>query len=182
MSRRELLIGAGSRRDKILAPSPDLKEWQELVTLDINPDHKPDIITDLNITPWPLEDESFDEVHAYEVLEHLGVQGDAKSFFATFSEIYRILKPNGYLFATVPMWNNVWAWGDPSHTRIINQGSLAFLSQEEYKLQVGKSPMSDFRYMYKDDFNTVFKESKDGAFIFALQAVKPSRYDKQSKF
>lgn len=129
----------------------------------------------MDLIPWPLADESFDECHAYEVLEHLGQQGDAKSFFGTFSEIYRILKPEGHLFATVPMWNSIWAWGDPSHKRVINQGSLAFLSQQEYKKQIGNSPMTDFRYIYKGDFDLVYTKSQDGIFLFGLKAVKPSR-------
>src|SRR5688572_24065546 len=107
--------------------------WRGLTTLDMNPDHKPDVVWDLESVPWPLEDNTFEEVHAYEVLEHLGQQGDWRSFFAHFGETYRVLKPGGILFATVPMWNSAWAWADPSHTRIITLGTLMFLSQAEYQ-------------------------------------------------
>ena len=151
--QRELLIGCGSERTKRLTCDGS-KDWSNLTTLDYNPDHKPDVVWDLMQAALPFEDNSFDEIHAYEVLEHIGPQGDYHLFFAQFTEFHRILKPNGYLVASVPHWASMWAWGDPSHSRIINEGTLAFLSQAEYVKQVGKTPMTDFRYLYKADFKT----------------------------
>src|SRR5262245_29516061 len=141
----ELLLGCGSDRRRRLVV--DGREgWSRLVALDYNRDHRPDVVADLDKTPWPFADEAFDEIHAYEVLEHLGQQGDARSFFAHFGEVYRMLKPGGYLAATCPSWQSSWAWGDPSHRRVITGGSLVFLDQTEYQRQVGKTPMSDFRW------------------------------------
>ena len=95
------MIGCGNRRVKKLTLDNNW-EWGELVTLDHDPNCGADITHDLEELPWPVAADSFDEVHAYEVLEHLGSQGDAKSFFAHFGEIYRVLKPGGLLLATVP--------------------------------------------------------------------------------
>ena len=128
--------------------------------------------------PLPFKDSSFDEIHAYEVLEHLGQQGDYKLFFAQFSEFYRILKPNGYMLATCPSRHSVWAWGDPSHTRIVQPESLVFLSQPMYTHNVGKNSMSDFRYIFKDDFEIMFTEDDKDTFRFIIQAIKPSRIRK----
>lgn len=198
---RELLIGCGSRRDKdrrlpsaslIRAPTKHIAasqyEFQGLVTLDINLDHKPDILFNLeridgevcNRIPFPVNtvdyaptpDNFYDEIHAYEVLEHIGRQGDYRKFFDQFAEFWRILKPGGFLFATVPLWSSEWAWGDPSHTRVITPGTLVFLSQRQYREQVGKTPMSDFRWYYKADFETIYCREDSGALCFVLQAVK----------
>jgi len=174
----ELLIGSGSSRDRRLLV--DGKEsWTQLVTLDNNADHAPDFVHDLNVYPWPFEDDSLDEVHAYEVLEHLGQQGDYRAFFECFAEIYRVLKPGGYLAATCPSYRSMWAWGDPSHTRVITSGTLVFLDQEQYVKQVGVTAMSDFRYIWQGDFQAVFVDmqgEQDGEGLsFVLQAVKPSR-------
>ena len=170
----ELLIGCGSNREKKLSVS-GVEGWTELVTLDINPDHKPDILHDLMVLPYPFKDNTFDEIHAYEVLEHTGQQGDYKWFFAQWSEFYRILKPNGIIAGTCPLFSSGWAWGDPSHSRIINQHCLVFLNQPEYVKQVGKTPMSDFRYIYKGDFDPVCLDTQGETFVFGMRAIKPAR-------
>ncbi len=172
--KKELLIGCGSQRDKRLALDND-HNWSNLTTLDINDHHNPDVVWDLCQFPLPFEDNTFDEIHAYEVLEHTGQQGDYKFFFAQFTEFWRILKPNGYMFATCPAWNSIWAWGDPSHTRVLQNVQLNFLSQKEYTNQIGVTPMSDFRYLYKADFEKIYDNTTESTFAFVIQAVKPSR-------
>jgi len=169
--KKELLIGCGESRVKNMSMDGNM-EWTNLTTLDFYPECQPDVLHDLNDTPYPFEDDTFDEVHAYEVLEHLGKQGDWKSFFDQFGELHRILKPGGLLLATTPMWDSLWAWGDPSHTRVISNGSITFLSQKMYNIGVGKSAMTDFRHYWKRDFDIVHSETRGGAYIFALQAVK----------
>lgn len=175
--KRELLIGCGRNLNKQLSSNASDNEWSDVTTLDINPDHKPDVVWNLENLPLPFEDNSFDEIHAYEVLEHTGSQGDYKFFFAQFEEFYRILKPEGLICATVPNWQSPWAWGDPSHKRVILLESLTFLSQQEYINQVGKTPMSDFRYIYKADFDLIGYNNSEHNLGFILKAIKPSRIE-----
>lgn len=172
---KELLIGCGVQRKKLLTPTGIEPVWRGLITLDINEDHKPDIDWDLTNLPLPFEDEYFNEIHAYEVLEHTGAQGDYKFFFAQFSDFWRLLKPDGWLFGTVPAPGTPWVWGDPSHTRAILPESFIFLSQQMYKDNVGKNPMSDFRHIYHADFELRFSQIHNGLFAFGLQAIKPAR-------
>lgn len=89
------------------------------------------------------------------MLEHIGTQGDWRGFFEEFSEYHRILKPNGYLCGSTPPWNGLWAWADPGHTRILAPHTWVFLSQEQYRLQVGKTAMTDYRAVYQGDFKVV---------------------------
>lgn len=77
--RRELLLGAGTRRLKV-ASFPGYENWEDLTTLDIDPDAKPDVLWDLNTRPLPFFNNTFDEIHAYEVLEHVGQQGIGAGF------------------------------------------------------------------------------------------------------
>lgn len=167
----ELLIGCGSKRVKQLSIN-GYPAWNDLVTLDINRDHNPDVVHDLNELPLPFEDNSSDEIHAYEVLEHCGRQGDYKFFFDQWSDFWRILKPGGHFFATVPSPKSVWAFGDPSHTRVLPLECLTFLSQKEYERQVGITSMSDFRYLYKADFEIVHAADDGVTAAFILKAIK----------
>lgn len=212
---RQLLIGCGRRRDKRVWLTEDMfggagpvsnREWQNLVTLDLNPTCNPDIVCDLSAFSWKaidynressivrdalthergewsrplLRDDYWDELHAYEVLEHLGGLGDERAFFAHFSEIWRILKPGGHLLATCPSRFSSWLWGDPSHKRAILPESLVFLDQTEYMRQCDnpqtRTPMSDFRDLYQADFRVVYSHDNKMTHTFILQAIKPSRF------
>lgn len=198
---RELLIGCGRRREKRLALPGEPLEWKNMLAVDNNMLVKPDAYCNLERTPWSFSspkldfydlfrdvvseslfalNDVFDEVHAYEVLEHLGSQGDAPSFFDVFSEIYRVLKPGGYLFATVPSRYSGWLWGDPSHRRAILPESLVFLDQAQYAAQLdgpngARTMMSDFRHIYKADFKVIHATDNHQQFVFILKAIKPSR-------
>lgn len=169
----ELLLGAGSSRDKKLVYA-GRREWRDLVTLDHNVDHAPDVVHDLNDPELPFAADTFDEVHAYCVLEHIGRQGDWRFFFAQWSDFWRVMKPGATFHGMCPAWNSPWAWGDPSHTRIISPQSLIFLAQPEYA-QIGKTAMSDFRFCYRADFDILHSQIEGDHFAFVLQAVKPSR-------
>lgn len=197
---RELLIGCGHSRAKRLDPRDfepgvapsNLRTWRgPLETLDYMVECRPDWVCNLNRIPWQvarfsdtadfvelpevLPESVYDEVHAYEVLEHLGRQGDYRSFFDTFSEIWRILKPGGYLLGTCPSRFSQWLWGDPGHTRAILPASLVFLSQPAYDLQCGQTSMSDYRREYRADFDILACPDNHETHSFYLRAVKPSR-------
>lgn len=165
---KELLLGAGTRKEKSLTFDAISPVFQNVTTLDLMPENKPDVVHDLNVFPYPFADEEFDEVHAYEVLEHCGTQGDWKFFFRQFEELHRILKPGGYVCASCPSWDHEWAWADPGHTRIISAKSLLFLDQDFYA-GVGKDARSDYRPWYKGDFKVLGTQQKDVNFFFVLQ-------------
>lgn len=172
----ELLIGCGASRKRKLRPADKL-EWSKLVTMDINPAHEPDVVHDLNVRPWPFDADTFDECHAYDVMEHLSAQGDYEGFFAEWSEVWRILKPGGVFYGISPHWSSPWCWMDPGHRRAYGPECFAFLSQAEYIRQVGSdSPMTDYRFLYKADFDLVqYEIDESKQFLYALLAVKPSR-------
>lgn len=167
---RELMVGCGRCRYKRMGVQGGDK-WSNLLTLDSNPKHRPDVVWNLENLPLPFPDDSFDEIHAYHVLEHCGRQGDAAFFFAQFAEFWRLLKPGGYFFGIVPSMGSLWLWGDPSHTRAIAPAALVFLSQDGYR-QVGTTQMSDFRDIYHADLATMEANDNGDEFRFILQAKK----------
>lgn len=168
MKRKILFLGAGGKTRKELSIQPSehypAADEEEVVTLDMFP--PADVIFDLDSLHMgvhlPFPDNYFDEIHAYEVLEHIGNQGDWKGFFREWSEYHRILKQVGFFFLTVPNGIDEVAWGDPGHTRRINGVTLAFLNQHEYERQLKEGiPMTDYRSVWKGHFSLVFKKPSD---------------------
>ena len=159
---KALLIGAGnSRKKKIVHELTPDKEFDELCTLDI---FEADIVHDLNILPYPFGDNHFDEIHAYEVLEHCGTQGDEVFFFNQFNEFHRILKPGGVFCLSVPNYQSIWAFGDPGHTRVLPPTVFNFL-QEAFYDQLGKTPCADYRHLIKGYWNCVGVDEGETNFV-----------------
>jgi SAM-dependent methyltransferase len=81
------------------------KGW---INLDRNPDNFSDLMHDLEVYPWPFEDNTFDEIWADQLLEHLSDVPKA------VREVHRILKPGGVFSGQVPYCGSVWAFIDPT--------------------------------------------------------------------
>jgi SAM-dependent methyltransferase len=172
--RRELLVGCGNSREKRIRFTGIPKDWVDLVTLDFAESVKPDVVHDLNVLPYPFSDNEFDEIHAYEVLEHCGRQGDGAYFFAQFAEFWRIMKPGGYFCLTVPMWDHPLAWGVPDHSRVLPKDIFITLNPKYYEA-VGKplSSVADYRH-WLGTTNFVIHDFKETAeqLGLVLQAIK----------
>ena len=177
---RELLLGCGYKKEKRIVVPGTPSQWQNLTTVDVNPRCRPDVVADLNTEGWYCTTGieryyAYDEIHAYEVLEHLGSQGDFQHFFRTFQNLWDLLKDGGYLCATTPSRHSPWLWGDPGHRRAILPESLVFLDQTEYTRQVDKTSMSDYRECYTADFRIVHSQENLYTHTFVLQAIRASR-------
>lgn len=74
--------------------------------------HRPevDIEWDLNKLPWPWEDNEFDRVLAWAVLEHLEVD-----LLTSMNELWRITVPGGVVSLKLPYWGHARAYADPTH-------------------------------------------------------------------
>ena len=168
---KELLMGCGHRVQKDLFVK-GYEEFDDVVRVDLFATHSPDLIVDLAHLPLPFKDNTFDEIHAYEILEHLAQQGDYRHFFAEFNEYHRILKPGGRLFASTPWWQGEWAWGDPGHTRVIQPETLSFLNPDHYK-QIGETKSSDYRPLIEGYWKADFMDVMENNLRFVLRALVP---------
>ena len=78
-----------------MKPYKDMFQCDEYVGIEMSATFKPDVVGDLKNMDM-FEDESFNSVLSNQVLEHID---DVEKVIA---EMYRVLKPGGYLCVTVP--------------------------------------------------------------------------------
>jgi hypothetical protein len=84
-----------------------------------------------------LAEGKFSEVHAYELLNLL--PGDEIAFFAFWREMWRVLKPGGSVWATVPHWRSPYVYAYPAPQRVYTLELLAYLDP-----QASMTAKSDF--------------------------------------
>lgn len=79
------------------------------INIDWNKETKPDILHDLNILPYPFEDNHFDLIEASHILEHLDKP------FLVMKELHRLLKPDGILMVKVPHFSRGFTHAEHTH-------------------------------------------------------------------
>jgi SAM-dependent methyltransferase len=80
-----------------------------------------------SLTDLPFEDDSYDIICAFDVIEH--IEEDSKAI----EEIYRVLRPKGKYFLTVPAFQSLWSNHD-----VINHHFRIYRKNQINKLIVNK--------------------------------------------
>lgn len=73
-----------------------------------------DVVHDLDVFPYPFKDNSFDEVYASHVLEHVD------DLIKVMSEIRRISKPGARIVIKGPHFSSGLGYMDPTHKRLFS--------------------------------------------------------------
>lgn len=166
--QQSLLLGCGNSRLKKVRPNGNEKWTGKLVTMDMDPNCGADYVFDLElgvpsqlnplgVNQFPFPANHFDELAAYDVLEHFGAQGDWRAWFRFMAECHRILKPNGYFGIIVPV--NADALADPGHTRFFHENHFGFLNQKFYEKNLAAgAQFTDYRWYWKLNFEIDYME------------------------
>jgi hypothetical protein len=104
-----------------------LKKLDGYLNVDVNDSGNPDMIYNLNQTPWPWKDDEFGHIVAKDILEHLGNDGD--HFKEIIKEMYRISEGGAVWEVQVPHWRCDVALDDITHRRLLTMGSFMLFNQ-----------------------------------------------------
>lgn len=104
-----------------------LHKREGYVNVDMSPACNPDVVLDLERTPWPWPDDSVDAVQLIHVLEHLGQPPQV--FLAIMKELWRVCCDGATIDIEVPHPRCDEFLGDPTHVRAITADGLALFSQ-----------------------------------------------------
>jgi len=139
---KELDLGCGRRK------SP------HAVGVDIAVDSDADSICDLNKTPYPFKDNSFDKIRAADVLEHLD------DVLKVMEELYRISKPGAKINIASPHFTSHNFYTDFTHKRAFGVRSFDFFSSQ---------PSTLVKYMpTKARFKIIKKLIEPNPFVFTF--------------
>jgi len=88
---------------------------------------EPDLRHDLEVFPWPWDDNAVSEILLVHVLEHLG--GDSPTYLKIVQEMYRVCEPGARIKIVVPHFRHDFFFDDPTHVRAITPLGLQLFSQ-----------------------------------------------------
>lgn len=165
-----------------------------------NPNLASDIdfkLANLSLDKIPFDNNSFDTISAFDVLEHIprvllgGVNGTRFPFVELMDEIWRALKPNGLLYAITPAYPRLEAFKDPTHVNIITEGTHEYFCDDMCYARpygfIGKFKAVEVAWVHprlnytaekstkktlKSLFRSVFRNKKKSHILWQLQAIK----------
>lgn len=135
-----------------------------------------DIVHNLEKYPWPLKDNSFEEIYCDNVLEHLS------SIIKPMEELHRISKDKAKIIIKVPIFPGVGAAADPTHKVFFTyltfnyftpEDSLNYYSRARFKILKRKIIFHDYLRPLTWFFNTSTKMQK--FYYFFLSFLIPAK-------
>jgi ubiquinone/menaquinone biosynthesis C-methylase UbiE len=82
---------------------------EDACNVDIDPGCGADTVCDLNEMPWPFEDDSFEMIYAYHIIEHVAEP------YRFIQEIHRVARKDATVEIETPHYSSPDSWNDISH-------------------------------------------------------------------
>jgi len=123
----------------------------------------------------PFEDNYFDSISAYDFIEHIPrlICIDGKivfPFIDLMNEIYRVLKPNGILYAITPVDPKESGFVDPTHVNFLTKNSYKyFTSPHNWASMYGF--IGSFKKQRSEIVNFSYEESRDGLIKKSIKKI-----------
>jgi len=139
---------------KLLDLGCGVRKRKGAVGVDIREDSDADIIHDLNIFPYPFDDDKFDDILCDNVIEHL------KDIIRVMEEIWRISKNGAKVKIFVPYFRSKWASIDPTHKHFFTVNSFSYFDPNHIHSKLYK--YSKATYCIE---KIVFDEKINGSYV-----------------
>ncbi|MEM5793516.1 MAG: methyltransferase domain-containing protein [Candidatus Aenigmatarchaeota archaeon] len=94
---------------KILDLGCGKNKFEGAIGIDFCKDTKADIVHDVNVFPYPFEDDTFDKVIMNHIIEHLD------NIVRVMEEVHRISKPDAEVYIKKPHFSCRDSWRNPTH-------------------------------------------------------------------
>jgi glycosyltransferase involved in cell wall biosynthesis/predicted SAM-dependent methyltransferase len=131
---------------------------------------KVDVIADLR-ERWPWEDGSVAAFRASDFLEHLPDKAH------TMSEIWRCLRPGGWLLSCTPSTDGRGAFQDPTHQSYWNQNAFWYFTRREQARYIRNKTVCFQEVHLYTTFPSKWYEENDISYVYAnLIAIKPDHH------
>ena len=124
-----------------------------------------DIVQDLETYPWPLEDDSVDEILCSHYVEH------TKDLIQFIDEMHRIMKKGAKATIIAPYYASMRAIQDPTHVRSICESTFLYFNKgwrdvnklDHYGIK------SDFDFTYGYQVSPEWTTRSEEARVFAMK-------------
>lgn len=146
------------------------KKRQGAIGIDFNDRTDADIIHNLNVFPYPLQESTFDEVYLDNCLEHLD------NVISVMEEIYRLCKSHGTVKVIVPYFRSVWACIDPTHQHFFTVNSFAYFDPNHPIFKRYAYSLATFK-VEKVIFNESLQNGWTKKIVLALANRWPQYYE-----
>lgn len=109
---------------RILDVGCGLNKYPGSIGIDRNPSSRADVICDLDRFPYPFADDSFEQVRAIHVIEHVA------DVVRSMEEFHRLLGPGGRVRIETPHYTDFSSFCDPTHRWHLNSYSFRYFGED----------------------------------------------------
>jgi SAM-dependent methyltransferase len=126
-------VPAGTPASRVLELGCGFSKTPGAFGVDIIAESQADLVHDLDVFPYPLEDSAWDRIICLDVLEHV------QDLVRTMEEIWRVASPGAIVEVRAPFMSSVNYYSDPTHRRAFTSRSFDYFVEGRPAFRLGYS-------------------------------------------
>lgn len=109
---------------RILDVGCGVNKYPGAIGVDRNARTRADVLCELDHFPYPFRDDSFDQLRAVHVIEHVS------DVIRTVEEFHRLVRDGGSIYIVTPHYTDFSSFCDPTHRWHLNSFSLRYFGED----------------------------------------------------